>query len=690
MANYGTLKAAIDAYIKRNGQQRITGDLLNAVLNAAVDALGMGYQFLGIATAQTDPGTPDARVFYLAGAGTYPNFGSTEIPDGGIGIFCYGDTWEYEVLQVGSENAVLYTPQTPTTEQKAQARSNIGAGTGNYSKPGTGIPKTDLAEGVQTSLGKADTAYQLPASGIPSTDLASPIRASLGKAESAVQPRDIEPIVDVIPSQASESNKLADKNFVNSSIATNTAYYISDNGQPFSSLADLEAYSGTLTNNDYAFVVGTDAAGNTTYTRYKYNASTQEWAEEYVLNNSSFTAEQWAAISSGITALLVQKLTDLPTEVITYVSQTLTEAQKAQARQNIGATAPEIFWATYGTTTVAEIDAAVTAGKQVLIFDGGWVYAYAGKDTGYHYFFAIVGNITYRRIRVQISTGGWTSHAISVQGTANRVQTIAGNETDEAKYPSTKAVADALGKWGVISQTQAWANDYGSYTISNVVRGLIPQSFIDAWNHLVMSFGTFNETTGYFELNGLTDISYKEALVIKEKYTLGIQAEGWRPNSYQYSELEIFSARTSIPIRTVGPVYPYLTWNTHIEVARFGISNSDYPGTFLGYGCYRLKRILDIIKNTAAINLPLFHALEECYFKISNNFSAPDSKFLSLASVVYLVDNATNGSNPITITLHATAYARCQADTTEYTYNEQTYTGIIAYAAAKNITITSA
>lgn len=32
--------------------------------------------------------------------------------------------------------------------------------TGTYSKPSTGIPKTDLASGVQTSLGKADTALQ--------------------------------------------------------------------------------------------------------------------------------------------------------------------------------------------------------------------------------------------------------------------------------------------------------------------------------------------------------------------------------------------------------------------------------------------------------------------------------------------------------------------------------------------------
>lgn len=127
----------------------------------------------------------------------------------------------------------------------------------------------------------------------------------------ATNTSEITTIEQKIPSQASSSNQLADKNFVNSSIATNTAYYISDNGAPFASLADLEAYTGPLSNNDYAFVVGTDASGNTTYTRYKYNADSSEWAEEYVLNNSSFTAEQWATINSGITSGDVSKLTGL-------------------------------------------------------------------------------------------------------------------------------------------------------------------------------------------------------------------------------------------------------------------------------------------------------------------------------------------------------------------------------------------
>lgn len=114
---------------------------------------------------------------------------------------------------------------------------------------------------------------------------------------------DVSDIQALIPAQASPTNQLGDKNFINSSIATNTANFIGT----FNSVAELEAYSGTVTNNDYAFVIGTDSAGNTTYNRYKYNANTQQWIYEYTLNNSSFTANQWAAINSGVTASDVSK-----------------------------------------------------------------------------------------------------------------------------------------------------------------------------------------------------------------------------------------------------------------------------------------------------------------------------------------------------------------------------------------------
>lgn len=112
----------------------------------------------------------------------------------------------------------------------------------------------------------------------------------------------ISSIDEKIPAQASSKNKLADKDFVNSSISTNTAYFRGT----FESIQALELYSGEKTNNDYAFVVGIDAAGNTKYSRYKWNDVS--WVFEYDLNNSSFTAEQWAAIQSGITKEIVQRI----------------------------------------------------------------------------------------------------------------------------------------------------------------------------------------------------------------------------------------------------------------------------------------------------------------------------------------------------------------------------------------------
>lgn len=57
----------------------------------------------------------------------------------------------------GSKDAVTYTPQTLTAEQKLQARTNIGA----YTKPASGILKTDLEQSVQASLDKADAAISL-------------------------------------------------------------------------------------------------------------------------------------------------------------------------------------------------------------------------------------------------------------------------------------------------------------------------------------------------------------------------------------------------------------------------------------------------------------------------------------------------------------------------------------------------
>lgn len=107
MANYDTLKATIDAYIRANGVKAITGPVLNGILNAMVDSLGTGFQFMGEAKPSTDPGRPDQNVAYIAAtAGTYEDFANLTLPSGKVGLFTWDGSWHLTVLDIPTEEAV--------------------------------------------------------------------------------------------------------------------------------------------------------------------------------------------------------------------------------------------------------------------------------------------------------------------------------------------------------------------------------------------------------------------------------------------------------------------------------------------------------------------------------------------------------------------------------------------------------
>ena len=73
------------------------------------------------------------------------------------------------------------------TESGGTKTITIGTVSTNvYDKPSTGIPKTDLAQGVQNSLDSADSAYQKPSGGIPATDLTSSVQTALTNAANAI------------------------------------------------------------------------------------------------------------------------------------------------------------------------------------------------------------------------------------------------------------------------------------------------------------------------------------------------------------------------------------------------------------------------------------------------------------------------------------------------------------------------
>lgn len=114
MANYATLKSAIRAAIKQNGNNEITGNLLQAQLLSMINSLGDGYQFMGVATPDTVPGTPDIRSYYIAGPGSYPNFDNVVVQDGQMCIFSFATIWTPTIVDLEvkgySEIDIIHSP----------------------------------------------------------------------------------------------------------------------------------------------------------------------------------------------------------------------------------------------------------------------------------------------------------------------------------------------------------------------------------------------------------------------------------------------------------------------------------------------------------------------------------------------------------------------------------------------------
>lgn len=127
-------------------------------------------------------------------------------------------------------------------------------------------------------------------------------QSDLGSVESNIS--DIE---SKIPSAASATNLLADRDFVNSSINNLASFYLTSNaaGDAFATKAALVAgpyyFQGVLrtaTLNDYAIVIA-DETKNNASTRYMYDGT--QWDFQYVINDTPFTQDQVNAINSTVT-----------------------------------------------------------------------------------------------------------------------------------------------------------------------------------------------------------------------------------------------------------------------------------------------------------------------------------------------------------------------------------------------------
>lgn len=142
MTNWTKLKKAIADVIKTNGNQEITGAIMQQTLMSIVDNVGSNAQFGGVAVPSTVPADTDGSVFYLASAqGTYPNFSGIKVDASEMAVFTKNTagTWVKTSLPI----------QHPTIKKPLLIGGNVAAVT-----KGTGVVlsvPTLNADGTETA-----------------------------------------------------------------------------------------------------------------------------------------------------------------------------------------------------------------------------------------------------------------------------------------------------------------------------------------------------------------------------------------------------------------------------------------------------------------------------------------------------------------------------------------------------------
>ncbi len=240
------------------------------------------------------------------------------------------------------------------------------------------------------------------------------------------------------------------------------------------------------------------------------------------------------------------------------------------------------------------------------------------------------------------------------------------------------------------------------------------QSFIDLWNNACIdpltkrAVGRYNESTGYFELNGLTDITYQQAMDIY-RYT--------SPPVYSSDNVSISYGRALF--RTNLPPNASHYWidtnrlfagNTVLEVARLPRYYSD--GTHftefcrdIFAECHSLREITEVIvapqnkSNTRTWYGTFSGCFELETVRIKNlygNISFAHSPLISSDSISYLVENRTTAhTDVITVTVHADTFAKLTGDTTNPAVAALTpselaqWQQILTAATEKNISFTT-
>lgn len=153
--NYDELKRNIADVVKPNGNQEITGQIMQDALFALIENLGEGWQFGGAVRPSDVPALgADVRGFWLAvEKGVYADFGGVEVTE--LSAIVYGDGWG--VLPLGVAFGVDTEAEIGALSERVRALEADGSVTTSRIADGA-VTTPKIADGAVTTPKIADTA----------------------------------------------------------------------------------------------------------------------------------------------------------------------------------------------------------------------------------------------------------------------------------------------------------------------------------------------------------------------------------------------------------------------------------------------------------------------------------------------------------------------------------------------------
>ena len=189
--------------------------------------------------------------------------------------------------------------------------------------------------------------------------------------------------------------------------------------------------------------------------------------DELKANIAPVSGETPTALESlSLEGVLYSVLTKAVNDLLNYYTkdETYTKDEVATAIAN----ADKVFVATYGTTTCAEIEAALNAGKIVVMLYSNKVYFVTANNATNYLVFTSPSDDTIFNIRVNRSDSSYGNpFNLTYEQAARKKSTITGNESSDTYYPSTKAVADAI----EAGKQVFWA-EYGTTTLNEITAAM--------------------------------------------------------------------------------------------------------------------------------------------------------------------------------------------------------------------------